>query len=132
MPGPRAKIAAWRAAASALASRFKAVLGKYAQIQLTDWSVLREHAGIRYSIEALTIEFEGAVITLEPNAIEPEHGVLGRSILNCGVREIHLDCAESGDLWRYRWVIPRDLRSAELTDEAIEALVEELLKSAAA
>ena len=62
-------------------------------------------------------------------AIEPEAGVLGRAIVNCGVREVHLDCDLGGDLWRYRWVIPQGQASSELNDVAIENLVEELLKS---
>jgi hypothetical protein len=130
--GPRSKINAWRAAVSALIARFKDVLGKFDRLKLSDWSVLRDHAGIRYGAEALTIEFEETFITLEPNAIEPEAGILGRASLNCGVREVHLDCGSDGKLWRYHWVIPHDPTSAELTDPAIEGLVEELLKSAAA
>jgi hypothetical protein len=129
--GPRSKITAWRAAVSVLNQRFKGVLGTFDQLRLTDWSVLRDHAGIRYNAEALTIEFGETVITLEPNAIEPEPGILGRSILNCGVREIHLDCGLDGQMWRYHWVIPHDPAQAELTDAAIEELVEELLKSTA-
>lgn len=130
--GPRPKIAAWRAAVSALNRRFKNVLGKFEPLQLTDWSVLRDHAGIRYNAEALTIAFGETAITLEPNAIEPAPGILGRSILNCGVREVHLDCGPNGELWRYHWVIPHDPAQAELTDAAIEKLVEELLKSSVA
>lgn len=129
--GPRSKITAWRAAVSALNARFKDVLGKFDQLRLTDWNVLRGHAGIRYNAEALTIAFDETVITLEPNTIEPEAGILGRSILNCGVREIHLDCGTDGKLWRYHWVIPHDPTSEELTDTAIEKLVEELLRSTA-
>jgi hypothetical protein len=129
--GPRSKITAWRAAVSAVNARFKDVLGKFDQLRLFDWNVLRDHAGIRYNAEALTIAFDETVITLEPNMIEPEPGILGRSILNCGVREIHLDCGTDGKLWRYHWVIPHDPTSAELTDAAIEELVEELLTSAA-
>lgn len=130
--GPRSKITAWRSAVSTLNDRFKGVLGKFDQLRLTDWNVLRDHAGIRYNAEALTIEFDETVITLEPNAIEPEAGILGRSILNCGVREVHLDCGPDGKLWRYHWVIPHDSTQAELADAAIEKLIEELLKSAAA
>lgn len=130
--GPRSKITAWRAAVAALDARFRDVLGKFDQLLLTDWSVLREHGGVRYNAEALTITFGETVITLEPNTIEPEPGILGRSILNCGVREIHLDCGSDGALWRYHWVIPHDPTVAELTDMAIEKLIEDLLKSAAA
>lgn len=130
--GPRSKITAWRAAVSTLNARFKDILGKFDQLRLTDWSVLRDHAGIRYNAEALTIAFDETVITLEPNTIEPESGIWGRSSLNCGVREIHLDCGTDGKLWRYHWVIPHDPTLAELTDAAIEKLIEELLKSAAA
>ena len=129
--GPRSKITAWKAAVSALNARFKNILGKFAQLRLIDWSVLRDHAGIRYNADALTIEFDENVITLEPNAIDPEAGILGRTSLNCGVREIHLDCGLDGELWRYHWVIPHDPASAELSDEAIERLVEELLRSTA-
>jgi len=128
---PRSKISAWRAAVSALNARFKGVLSKYEQLHLLDWNVLREHAGIRYNADALTIEFDETAITLEPSAIEPEPGILGRAALNCGVREVHIDCAPDGKLWRYHWVIPHDPASAELTDAAIEGLIEELLKSAA-
>jgi hypothetical protein len=129
--GPRSKITAWKAAVSALNARLKDVLGKFGQLRLIDWNVLREHAGIRYNAQALTIEFDDSVITLEPNTIEPEAGILGRASLNCGVREIHLDCGPDGKLWRYHWVIPYDPASAELSDEAIEKLVEELFKSTA-
>lgn len=129
--GPRSKITAWKAAVSSLNARFKNTLGKFAQLRLIDWNVLRDHAGIRYNAEALTIEFDESVITLEPNAIEPESGILGRATLNCGVRQLHLDCALDGKLWRYHWVIPHDPDSAELTDEAVERLVEELFKSSA-
>ncbi|MEP7126936.1 MAG: hypothetical protein ABJE95_38750 [Byssovorax sp.] len=129
--GPRSKITAWKAAVSALNARFRDVLGKFEQLRLIDWNVLRDHAGLRYNAEALTIEFDDSVITLEPNAIEPDAGILGRASLNCGVREIHLDCAPDGKLWKYHRVIPHDPASAELTDEAIEALVEELFKSTA-
>ena len=130
--GPRSKINAWEAAVATLVARFKEILGKYRQLRLIDWSVLREHAGIRYSADALTVEFDENVITLEPNTIEPEAGILGRASLNCGVREIHLDCGPDAKLWRYHWVIPHDQTSAELTNEAIEGLVEALLRSSAA
>jgi hypothetical protein len=129
--GLRSKITAWRAAVTTLIARFKDVLGKYEQIRLFDWNVIRDHAGIRYNAEALTIAFDEVVITLEPEAVEPEPGILGRASLNCGVRQIHLDCGPDGKLWRYHWVIPHDPASAELTDAAIEDLVEALLKSAA-
>lgn len=128
---PRSKITAWRAAVSALVARFENVLGKFEQLRLTGWNVLREHAGIRYNAEALTIEFDESVLTLEPEVIEPEAGVLGRASLNCGVQQVHLDCGLDGRLWRYHWVIPHDQTSAELTDEAIERLVEQLLRSTA-
>lgn len=126
--GPRSKIATWKAAVSTLDARFKEVLGKFPQIRLTEWSVLREHAGVRYNIEALTISFEDADITLEPLAIEPEAGILGRSSLERGVRQVHLDCGTDGALWRYHWVIPHDPAKSELTDAAIEEIIEQLLK----
>ena len=125
--GPRSKISAWKAAVSTLDSRFKEVLGKFPEIRLTDWNVLREHVGVRYNAEALTISFEDADITLEPLAIEPEAGVLGRSSLERGVRQVYLDCGTDGTLWRYHWVIPHDPAKKELTDAAIEEIVEQLL-----
>lgn len=127
--GPHAKIGIWQAAVALLVARFKSVLGDYSQLRLLDWNVLREHAGIRYSVEALTIDFDEAAITLEPSAIEPDMGILGRVVLSCGVRSVHLDCGSDGKLWSYRWVIPREPTSSELTDLAIETLVEDLLKS---
>ena len=126
--GPRSRIAAWTAAVSALDARFKEVLGKFRQIRLTEWSVLREHAGVRYNAEALTISFEDADITLEPLVIDPEAGILGRSSLERGVRQVHLDCGTDGALWRYHWVIPHDPAEKELSDAAIEEIVEQLLK----
>ena len=114
-----------------LNARFKSILGKFPQLRLIDWNVLRDHAGIRYDAEALTIEFDESVITLEPNAIEPEAGILGRASLNCGVRQVHLDGARGGELWSYHWVIPHDPASAELSDEAIEKLIEALFESTA-
>jgi hypothetical protein len=128
---PSSEIAAWQAAVSTLVARFKEVLAKYEQLRLTDWAVLREHRGVRYNAEALTIEFGESPVTLEPLAIKPVGGILGRASLNCGVRQVHLDCADDGKLWRYHWVIPSDPKQAELTDEAIEELVEELFKSSA-
>ena len=64
--GPRQKIAAWQTAVAALIVRFKDVLSKFEQLQLIDWNVLRDHAGIRYNADALTIAFGESVITLEP------------------------------------------------------------------
>jgi hypothetical protein len=127
--GPRPRIAAWRTAVSTLVARFRSILGKFQQLRLIDWSVLRNYAGIRYNAEALTIALDENAITLEPTTIDPEPGVLGRVSVNCGVREVHLDCSLDGKLWRYHWVIPRDGASEELTDEAIENVVEELFRS---
>jgi len=125
------EIAAWQAAVGALVERFRAQLSSYEKLQLLPWNVLREHRGVRYNAQALTIEFGEAVITLEPVAIKPEAGLLGRASLNCGVRQIYCDCNGDAQLWRYRWVIPHDPADAELTGQAIELLVEELLKSSA-
>lgn len=127
---PSTEIAAWQAAVTGLIERFTAVLSKYEQLVLHRWSVLREHHGVRYNADALSIEFgEEAVITVEPEVIAPVANVLGRASLNCGVRQLHLDCDASGKVWRYQWVIPHDGNSAELTSETIETIVEELLKS---
>jgi hypothetical protein len=123
------QIATWRTAVSALIARFKAVLGAYGQLSLTEWNVLRDHAGIRYNADALTIEHGDNAITLEPSAIGPAPGVLGRASLNCGVREVHLDCATDGRLWSFHWVVPHDQAVRELTDQTIETLVEDLLRS---
>jgi len=125
---PSATIAAWKAAVSALAARFKEVLAPIEQLKLTDWAVLREYRGVRYNADALTIEFGENLITLEPDAIYPEAAILGRASLNCGVRLVHLDCGEDGQLWRYHWVVPHDAAVAELTRDAIELLVEALIK----
>jgi hypothetical protein len=127
-PSPvTAQVAAWTAAVAALVGRFRVVLGPYKQLELHGWNVLREHRGLRYNAEALTIEFGQSVITLEPEVLEPEPGVLGRATLNAGVRLVHLDCDVDGTLWRYKWVIPSDKARAELDDAAIESLVEQLL-----
>jgi hypothetical protein len=40
---PSVDIAAWQAAISGLLGRFKASLGKYSQLTLNGWTVLREH-----------------------------------------------------------------------------------------
>jgi hypothetical protein len=121
------EVAFWTAAITALVARFRNVLGQYEQLELHGWNVLREHRGFRYSADALTIEFGARVITLEPEVLEPEPGVLGRATLNAGVRLVHLDCDANGTLWRYKWVIPSDTAWAELDDAAIESLVEQLL-----
>jgi hypothetical protein len=126
---PSSEIAEWQGAVSLLVAQFTNTLSGYEQLSTTGWNVLREHRGVRYNAEALTIEFGESVITLEPDAIKPEIGVLGRASLNCGVHQIHLDCASNGKLWRYHWVIPHDPASGELTTEAIEMLVEELYRS---
>jgi hypothetical protein len=43
----QSQIATWRTAVSALIARFKALLGAYGQLSLTELNVLRDHAGIR-------------------------------------------------------------------------------------
>lgn len=120
----------WQAAMTALVQRFRTVLAQFDQLTLTDWAVLREHRGVRYNADALSIEFGDVPIRLEPIAVEPEAGVLGRASLDCGVQQVHLDCSSDAAVWSYRWVIPHEEQAHELTDAAIESLVLALLQHA--
>ena len=44
------------------------------------------------------------------------------------MRQVRLDCGTDGVLWRYHWAIPHDPAKRELSDPAIEEIVEQFLK----
>jgi hypothetical protein len=127
---PGERTGAYAAAVSRLIARFKAILSPFKnQLTLEEWlPLLKEvdHGAPPYNAPALTVIFDDDQITIEPVGYYVINSK-GRVQVTCGVREVHLDWAGSGDDWAYRWVNPRTTNASPLTDAAVEEIVQGML-----
>ncbi len=123
-PGDR--LQAYADAVGRLMTRIKGVVTPFPQLTIEEWLPLLKERGVTYNAPALTVVLEDDQITIEPVGTEVV-GSKGRVRMACGVREVHLDWAGTGDDWTFRWVNPRTTEAAPLTDGAIEEIVQGLL-----
>lgn len=126
--GPREVIDRWKPAVEKLMARFKHKLEPYKDdLLIKEWNTVHSEGGIRYNLHALTIEFMDYQITIEPKKA-PGRGGPGRVEASCGLNLVWL-LWSGGDDWSYKWEYPADSKGSNLlTEDAIERLVEELLR----
>jgi hypothetical protein len=125
---PREIIKIWTTAVERLLVRIRSILEPYTAEGLTmqQWLPLLKEQGVPYNISALTIHFLDYQITVDPKAA-PSNGDPGRIEMSCGAKIVWLLWA-GGDNWSYKWEYPAYADGPrQLTDQAIEQLVQELL-----